>query len=77
MRAIFQARGLRVRITAIGDQAALSGMMRLVATAQASGSRTQALADRAAAILFYVAVSDPTFPPKLGTSPPVQQHVRV
>src|SRR5437667_9270020 len=43
---------LRVRITAIGDQTALSGIMRLVATAQASGSRTQALADRAAAILF-------------------------
>jgi P-type Cu2+ transporter len=32
-------------------------MMRLVAAAQASGSRTQALADRAAAILFYVAVA--------------------
>jgi len=48
---------LRVRITAIGDQTALSGIMRLVATAQASGSRTQALADRAAAILFYVAVA--------------------
>jgi Cu2+-exporting ATPase len=47
---------LRVRVTAIGDQTALSGIMRLVATAQASGSRTQALADRAAAILFYVAV---------------------
>jgi P-type Cu2+ transporter len=47
---------LRVRITAIGDQTALSEIMRLVATAQASGSRTQALADRAAAILFYVAV---------------------
>src|SRR6266446_2800752 len=47
---------LRIRITAIGDQTALSGIMRLVATAQASGSRTQALADRAAAILFYVAV---------------------
>src|SRR5438309_11266257 len=47
---------LRVRITAIGDQTALSGIIRLVATAQASGSRTQALADRAAAILFYVAV---------------------
>ena len=31
--------------------------MRLVAAAQASGSRTQALADRAAAILFYVAVA--------------------
>jgi P-type Cu2+ transporter len=49
--------GLRVSIAAIGDQTALSGIMRLVAAAQASGSRTQALADRAAAILFYVAVS--------------------
>src|ERR1700732_3598677 len=47
---------LRVRVTAIGDQTALAGIMRLVATAQASGSRTQALADRAAAILFPVAV---------------------
>ena len=47
---------LRVRVTAIGDQTALSGIMRLVAAAQTSGSRTQALADRAAAILFYVAV---------------------
>src|SRR2546421_12125421 len=47
---------LRVRITAIRGQTALSGIIRLVATAQASGSRTQALADRAAAILFYVAV---------------------
>jgi Cu2+-exporting ATPase len=47
---------LRVRVTAVGDQTALSGIMRLVAAAQASGSRAQALADRAAAILFYVAV---------------------
>src|ERR1700686_2120056 len=47
---------LRVAVTAIGDQTALSGIMRLVAAAQASGSRTQALADRAAAILFYVAI---------------------
>jgi len=47
---------LRVRVTAIGEQTALSGIMRLVAAAQASGSRTQAIADRAAAILFYVAV---------------------
>src|SRR3984893_18516246 len=47
---------LRVRVTAIGDQSALSGIMRLVAAAQASGSRTQALPDRAAAVLFYVAV---------------------
>jgi P-type Cu2+ transporter len=48
---------LRVRITAVGDQTALSGIMRLVAAAQASGSRAQALADRAAAILFYIAVA--------------------
>jgi Cu2+-exporting ATPase len=48
---------LRVRIAAIGDQTVLSGIMRLVATAQASGSRAQALADRAAAILFYIAVA--------------------
>jgi Cu2+-exporting ATPase len=47
---------LRVRITAVGEHTALSGIMRLVATAQASSSRTQVLADRAAAILFYVAV---------------------
>ena len=49
--------GLQVRVTAVGEQTALSGIMRLVAAAQASGSRTQALADRAAAILFYVAVA--------------------
>jgi Cu2+-exporting ATPase len=48
---------LRVRVTAVGEQTALSGIMRLVAFAQASGSRTQDLADRAAAILFYVAVA--------------------
>jgi Cu2+-exporting ATPase len=47
---------LGVRVAAIGDQTALSGIMRLVASAQASGSRTQAVADRAAALLFYVAV---------------------
>ncbi|HJY07024.1 MAG TPA: HAD-IC family P-type ATPase, partial [Bryobacteraceae bacterium] len=48
---------LRVRVTAIGEQTALSGIMRLVATAQASASRTQDLADRAAALLFYIAVA--------------------
>ena len=47
---------LRVRITATGDETALSGIMRLVAQAQASGSRAQALADRAAAALFYIAL---------------------
>jgi len=48
---------LRVRVDAIGDDTALSGIMRLVAAAQASGSRAQALADRAAALLFYVALA--------------------
>ena len=47
---------LRVRVAAVGEQTALSGIMRLVAAAQASGSRAQALADRAAALLFYVAL---------------------
>jgi Cu2+-exporting ATPase len=47
---------LRVRVTAVGDATALSGIMRLVAEAQASASRAQALADRAAGLLFYVAV---------------------
>jgi Cu2+-exporting ATPase len=48
---------LRVRVTATGDSTALSGIMRIVAEAQASSSRSQALADRAAALLFYVAVT--------------------
>src|SRR5215475_3307399 len=47
---------LRVRVRAVGEQTALSGIMRLVAAAQASGSRAQALADRAAELLFYIAV---------------------
>jgi len=47
---------LRIRIDAVGDQTALSGIVRLVAEAQASGSRAQNLADRAAAMLFYVAL---------------------
>lgn len=46
---------LRVRVTAIGDDTALAGIQRLVAEAQASSSRAQALADRAAAFLFYFA----------------------
>ena len=47
---------LRIRVEAIGDDTALSGIMRLVEAAHASGSRAQALADRAAALLFYVAL---------------------
>jgi Cu2+-exporting ATPase len=41
---------------AVGEETALSGIMRMVEAAQASGSRAQALADRAAALLFYVAI---------------------
>jgi P-type Cu2+ transporter len=48
---------LRVRVAAVGEGTALSGIMRMVAAAQASASRAQALADRAAAILFYVALA--------------------
>ncbi len=47
---------LRVRVTALGDNTALSGIMRLVKEAQGSKSDTQLLADRAAKWLFYVAL---------------------
>jgi Cu2+-exporting ATPase len=47
---------LRVRVTATGDETALAGIMRLVDQAQQSKSRTQLLADKAAAWLFYLAI---------------------
>jgi Cu2+-exporting ATPase len=47
---------LRVEVSAVGEATALSGIMRLVAEAQASQSRAQVLADRAAALLFFVAL---------------------
>jgi Cu2+-exporting ATPase len=46
---------IRVRIHALGADTALAGIQRLVEQAQASRSRAQALADRFAALLFYVA----------------------
>jgi len=46
---------IRVRVDAVGDDTTLAGIQRLVAQAQASHSRAEALADRAAALLFYVA----------------------
>ncbi|WP_346958411.1 copper-translocating P-type ATPase [uncultured Arthrobacter sp.] len=46
---------VRVQVTAVGDDTALAGIQRLVAEAQASSSKAQALADRAAAFLFYFA----------------------
>jgi Cu2+-exporting ATPase len=67
---------LTIRVTKVGDETALGGVMKLVAEAQASKSGAQILADRAAGWLFYVAIgaalitaavwylilpSDPTF----------------
>jgi Cu2+-exporting ATPase len=48
---------IRVRVEAVGDDTTLAGIQRLVAEAQQSRSRSQVLADRAAALLFYVAVA--------------------
>jgi P-type Cu2+ transporter len=48
---------VRVLVDAVGDDTALAGIQRLVADAQASRSRAQALADRFAALLFYVATA--------------------
>ncbi|HKX74605.1 MAG TPA: copper-translocating P-type ATPase [Acidimicrobiia bacterium] len=48
---------IRVRVRAVGEDTALAGIHRLVAQAQQSRSRAQVLADRAAALLFYVAVA--------------------
>ena len=48
---------IRVRVDKVGDDTALAGIHRLVADAQASKSRAQALADRFAALLFYVAAA--------------------
>ncbi|MGM7423702.1 heavy metal translocating P-type ATPase [Cellulosimicrobium sp. CpK407] len=47
---------LRVRITAVGEDTALAGIQRLVADAQASSTKTQRLADRAAGWLFWYAL---------------------
>ncbi|HEY5875909.1 MAG TPA: copper-translocating P-type ATPase, partial [Ilumatobacteraceae bacterium] len=48
---------IRVRVDAVGDDTTLAGIQRLVADAQASQSRAQVLADRFAALLFYVAAA--------------------
>lgn len=48
---------LRVEITKTGENSALGGIMRLVQQAQDSGSRAQALADRVAGWLTYVALA--------------------
>ena len=48
---------LRVKVTAIGSETALAGIMRLVEQAQRSKSKTQVLADKAAGWLFYIALA--------------------
>ena len=48
--------GLRVEVTAIGDDTTLAGIRRLVSQAQNSTSRAQRIADRAAAWLFWFAL---------------------
>jgi Cu2+-exporting ATPase len=47
---------LRIEVTGTGDKTALAGIMRLVAQAQTSRSRAQALADRAAFWLTLIAI---------------------
>jgi Cu2+-exporting ATPase len=48
---------LRVRVAATGDDTTLAGIQQMVADAQSSRSRAQRLADRAAGLLFYVALA--------------------
>lgn len=47
---------LTIKVTKIGDDTALAGIMKLVADAQNSKSKTQVLADRAAYYLTFVAL---------------------
>ena len=48
--------GLRIQVSATGDDTALAGIQRLVTEAQNSSSRAQRLADRAAGWLFWFAL---------------------
>ncbi|HIW46018.1 MAG TPA: heavy metal translocating P-type ATPase [Candidatus Yaniella excrementigallinarum] len=49
--------GIRVEVTAIGDDTALAGIQQLVSDAQASSSRAQRIADTAAGWLFWFALT--------------------
>ncbi|WP_216694754.1 heavy metal translocating P-type ATPase [Dietzia psychralcaliphila] len=48
--------GVRIRVTAVGDDTTLAGIRRLVAEAQNSSSRAQRIADRTAGWLFWYAL---------------------
>ncbi|MDP4038785.1 MAG: heavy metal translocating P-type ATPase [bacterium] len=54
---INQDGSLTVKVTKIGENTMLAGIMRLIAEAQASKSKTQILADRAAYYLTIIAIS--------------------
>lgn len=47
---------LTMKVTKVGGDTALAGIMKLVSEAQSSKSKTQLLADQAAAYLFYIAL---------------------
>jgi Cu2+-exporting ATPase len=48
---------LTLKVTKIGDETALAGIMKLVADAQKSKSKTQVLADKAAFYLTFIAIA--------------------
>lgn len=48
--------GLRVEVSATGEETTLAGIQKLVSDAQSSSSRAQRIADRAAALLFWYAL---------------------
>ncbi len=48
---------LTIKVTKIGDDTALAGIMKLVADAQKSKSKTQVLADKAAFYLTFIAIA--------------------
>lgn len=48
---------LTMKVSKVGDDTTLAGIMKMVSEAQSSKSKTQLLADKAAGYLFYIAIS--------------------